>query len=353
MTSFTTIGLMSGTSMDGVDLAHCRFTFSDNKWSFELINCKTYDYDDISQSRLNKSKELGVGELLELDKSLGKKFAELVNLFIQEFEIKKEDVDAICSHGHTIFHQPQKGFTYQIGCGDTIAYHTGIKVINDLRTKDIVAGGQGAPLVPIGDKLLFPGYDSFINIGGFTNVSFTRDKVIAYDICPGNLPINHFANMIGEPFDFNGNIAANGNVIDQLLSDLNGLQYYRENHPKSLGTEWLDDYFYPVILTDYPTADIIRTLSEHIAYQLADNLNKNESNKTLLTGGGAKNQFLVELIRKHTKGEIVIPDDTIIDFKEALIFAFLGTLFLHDDINILSSVTGAERSVTGGVLHKP
>lgn len=355
MSSYNLIGLMSGTSMDGLDIANVHFNLSiDNEWTFELVCSSTVKYSVNLLEKLRNSKQLSAIDLLLLDKELGQFFSEAVNTFIKKNHLNKLEIDAICSHGHTIFHQPEKGFTYQIGCGETLAYRTGIKVINDFRQKDVVAGGQGAPLVPIGDKLLFKNQaDAFLNIGGFANVCYPSEKTKAYDICPGNLPLNHFAEKLGHEFDFNGDLARKGSVNHELLDKLNNLPFYNLPGPKSLGTEWLDNVFTPQIDDSMSSNDAMSTIVEHIAIQIAQDLNNNSVKSVFITGGGAKNYYLIERIKFHLDGIVQIPENQLIDYKEALIFGFLGALYLQNQTNSISTVTGAERETIGGVLHLP
>jgi anhydro-N-acetylmuramic acid kinase len=277
-----------------------------------------------------------------------------VNQFIHKHKIDVHDIHSIASHGHTIFHQPEKGFTVQIGCGSTIALHTGINVVNDFRTKDVILGGQGAPLVPIGDFELFGNYaTSFLNIGGFSNVSFQQNgKIVAFDCAPGNLPLNKLAHSKGLSYDKNGEIARSGEINFFLLDLLNALPFYQESGPKSLGIEWLETHFYPLIKFDRDIENNLRTILEHEAYQIGTLLNAQQQESVLITGGGALNSFLIERISHYFNGKVHLPDRKIIEFKEAIIFAFLGALYAQNQPNCLQEVTGASRSVCGGVFHR-
>ncbi len=356
MIEYKIIGLMSGTSLDGLDIAYVKYSKGfDNQWNFEFINASTFSFPIGLEKEIRRATQMSVTEILQLDKKIGKTYALFVNQFLKENNIEKQEVDVIASHGQTIFHQPKNGFTYQIGCGTTIAFLTGINVINDFRTKDVVAGGQGAPLVPIGDYKLFRSYaDSFLNIGGFANVSFEKEETIyAFDICPGNLPLNKLINLKGLSFDRDGLVAKQGEINFYLLEILNNLSYYSQDYPKSLGTEWLENEFYPLIKFDNSIEDNLRTILEHEAIQISNVLNKENLKSVLITGGGVKNLFLIERIKKYYQGEVVIPSESIVDFKEAIIFGFLGALYLANEENTISSVTGAEKNVSGGVLHKP
>ena len=356
MNSYKIIGLMSGTSLDGLDIVFASYYATNEKeWSYKIHAATTIPYPSSLLKSLSESVHKSATELLILDKSLGLFYANAVNQFTIDYKIDTTSINAIASHGHTVYHQPENGFTHQIGCGEIIAYNTGLKVINDFRQKDVVAGGQGAPLVPIGDKLLFSSEaEAFLNIGGFANISFLKiDQSIAYDICPANLPLNHYAQLLKQPYDANGAIARSGIIQENKLNLLNDLAFYQKKAPKSLGTEWLHREFMPVLNEMNSPQNTLRTLVEHIAIQIASELNLQQKSSVFITGGGAKNTFLIERIQTHYNGVVRIPNVEIIDFKEALIFGFLGALYLHKTANILSSVTGAQRDTIGGVLHLP
>jgi anhydro-N-acetylmuramic acid kinase len=354
--TYTIIGIMSGTSLDGVDIALSTYHYSENKWSFNFTCGKTYKYPVVICEKLKIATQLSAVELLLLDKTIGNLFAEFVEQFICDFQLDKQSIDAIGSHGHTIFHQPESGFTQQIGCGTTISVKTGIPVINDFRTKDVVLGGQGAPLVPIGDFLLFQTLaDGFLNIGGISNISFkSKNKIYAYDICPGNIPLNLLMNTIGKEFDEDGKEAAKGQINPDLLNAFNNLAFYSKTGAKSLGIEWLKTHFIPLLLNEKDTLpNKLYTCCEHIAYQIAQQANTNQINRLLITGGGAFNTHLINRISNYYKGEIILPTKDIIEFKEAIVFGFLSVLYLEKQVNCLKDVTGAYRDSCGGVLHIP
>ena len=348
------IGLMSGTSLDGLDVAHVSFNFENEQIDFELKNYKTVPYSTSILKKLDNYLALFVPEMLMLDKEIGRFYADTVNDFIEKFKIVKSDIDAIASHGQTIFHQPQNGFTYQIGCGTTLAFKTGIDVINDFRTLDIVAGGQGAPLVPIGDFNLFSAKaNAFLNIGGFTNISFKKNnEIIAFDICSGNLPMNEAVKSIGLTYDKNGEIARKGEINFRILEELQKLKHFHKSAPKSLGTEWLESDFYPIVNKIDSLENKLRTLVEHTAIEIINVLNSNSISSVYITGGGAKNSFLIERIRFFFKGEVIVPSEEIIDFKEAIIFAFLGARYLRNETTTVKSVTGAIIEVSSGNFHR-
>lgn len=350
------IGLMSGTSMDGLDIAHVRFKSDEfGAISHEVLHAEQVDLPEDLKDQLQNAPNLSVQNILILDKKLGKYYADAVNSFIKRFKIKSVNIDAIASHGQTIFHQPQNGFTLQIGCGSTLAFYTGIRVINDFRSKDVIAGGQGAPLVPIGDFQLFSEMaDAFLNIGGFVNISFKEgDLIKAFDICPGNLPLNKLAHAKDLEFDRNGELARSGDINFFLLDLLNSIDFYLKDGPKSLGTEWLEEHFYPLLKFDKEIENNLRTVVEHIAFQVGHLLNQKNIKSVLISGGGARNTFLIERIDHYFNGKVILPSEQLIDYKEAIIFAFLGYLYLNNQSNNIPSVTGASRSVIGGVLHVP
>lgn len=343
------IGLMSGTSLDGLDVCCCTFTYNDNKWNFAIDYAKAYSYEDNLKQKLGKgAQQMSALEFITFHSAYGKFLGERVNDFMKEFNVKP---DIIASHGHTIFHEPQKKIMYQIGDGAAIAAETRIPTVSDFRRLDIMLGGQGAPLVPIGDRLLFSDYDYCLNIGGFSNISFEQgDKRIAFDISPVNYVINHYCRQIGLEFDRDGELARQGNICTPLLEELNAIGFYHQTGPKSLGREWVETIIYPM-LERYGLSleDMLRTFYEHAAYQVSRIV---QGGRLLVTGGGAFNVFLIERIRQLCRCEIVIPDKQIIEYKEALIFAFLGALYICDEPSCLASVTGAPMDNIGGMLFK-
>ncbi len=348
------IGLMSGTSLDGIDLVCCDFTVNDNKYSYEVRYSKCIKYNAEWKEKLNQAIELTALDLQLLDIELAEKFSKEINLFIRENNI--ENVDLISSHGHTIFHQPNKKLSLQIGAGHVIANDCKIDTVCDFRKEDVAKGGQGAPLVPIGDQFLFSIYDYCLNIGGIANVSFDlNNKRIAYDICAANMVFNHYANQKGLEFDEDGLLAASGEINTELLEQLNSLEYYQLPFPKSLGKEWV---FENVITTidqfEISIENKLRTFTEHIALQIAANCSTWGDSRInmLVTGGGAYNKFLMERIQSQTSTEIILPDKITVDFKEAIIFAFLGYLKYNNINNCLASVTGANHDHSSGVIYK-
>ena len=348
MRNFYVIGVMSGTSIDGVDFVYVKFTQNDT-WNFKIINSKTYKYEDSTTEILNEISRKSIKEIKEIDVEYSKKLAKIINEFINEFSIDK--IDFVSSHGHTAIHDPSNLITYQMGNLSTLSTEINQKVICDFRVQDIELGGQGAPLVPVGEKYLFHEYDSFINLGGFANISNHKvESLIAYDICPVNIVLNNLSKKIGKDFDNKGSIASSGKLILNLYEELENLKYYQSSPPKSLGVEWVDANIFPLInkYFDCPIEDLLNTLSNHIANQISNNLN--DLDKVLVTGGGAYNDYLINIIRSKTDSEIILPSKNIIEFKEALIFAFLGVLRNLNINNCYSSVTGASKDHCSGKI---
>ena len=348
MKNFNVIGVMSGTSLDGVDIVYVKF-IQNESWSFKIINSKTYKYEDSTADILNDISKKSLEEIKELDVVYSKKLAKIINEFIDEFSINK--IDFVSSHGHTAIHDPSNLITYQMGNLSTLSTEINQKVICDFRVQDVKLGGEGAPLVPVGEKYLFQEYDSFINLGGFANISNHKgESLIAYDICPVNIVLNNLSKNIGKDFDDKGSIASSGKLIINLYEELEKLEYYQSSPPKSLGIEWVDENIFPLInkYFDYPTEDLLNTLSNHIANQISNNLKNLD--KVLVSGGGAYNDYLIHLIRSKTDSEIIIPSKNIIEFKEALIFAFLGVLRNLNINNCYSSVTGASKDHCSGKI---
>lgn len=349
---FKAIGIMSGTSLDGVDIVACEFWNENNIWDYKIIYGKTYEYSKDILIRLKGSQLLNGLNLSLLDVDYGKYLGKLTKQFIDETNYQPH---FIASHGYTVFHEPARGLTLQIGSGAHIAALAGVKTICDFRTSDVALGGQGAPLVPIGDELLFSNYVACLNLGGFSNISYANDKGerLAFDICAVNYVLNHFANKLGKTYDKGGDLGRIGTVIPELVEKLNGLDYYSQEAPKSLGREFVEQFIFPLISDDLKIEDVLASYYEHCAIQLSRVLNKIPKGNVLLTGGGAFNTFLIEKLKSKTAQNISVSDKQLIDFKEALIFGFLGVL---RELNIpicLASVTGAIKDNVGGCVYLP
>ena len=348
---YNVIGVMSGTSLDGVDLAHIQFCIQNNKWEFEILECETIAYNKNWISLLKTAVDFTQNQLQELNTNYTKLLASIISDFINKYKI--DNLDAVCSHGHTILHQPQNGITLQIGNLPGIAKLIQQKVVCDFRVQDVKLGGQGAPLVPIGDRILFSEYDYCINLGGFSNVSFEENNSrIAFDISPVNTVLNFYANQLGLDYDDQGQISKIGICNDILLNELNTLSFYKKKHPKSLGFEFVKETVLPLIERyQIPIEDKLHTFTEHVAIQIANAL-PNKKGSLLTTGGGAYNDFLVERVKYHLPEiNVVIPNKKILEFKEALIFALLGVLKIRGEINALQSVTGAKCNHSSGLIH--
>jgi anhydro-N-acetylmuramic acid kinase len=351
--NYNVIGVMSGTSLDGVDLAHIEFHLNDKKWTFEILESETIAYSKDWINHFKSAVDYSETELEKLNKDYTKLLATIISTFIENHKI--ENIDAVCSHGHTILHQPEKGLTLQIGNLPEISTLSHQTVVCDFRVQDVKLCGQGAPLVPIGDRILFSDFDYCMNLGGFSNISFEQNgERIAFDISPVNTVLNYYANQLGLDYDDKGKISRTGIVNEKLLKQLNSLEYYQQKFPKSLGFEFVKEVVLPMIESyKIPIEDKLRTFTEHVALQTALALSVKKG-KLLITGGGAYNDFIIERIQSYLpEMEIIIPSAKILEYKEALIFALLGVLKLRGEINVLSSVTGATMDHSSGEIYYP
>lgn len=355
---YRAIGLMSGSSLDGLDIVFAEFQETGGKWSYTIRNADCLPYEDGWGERLARATTLTAGEYLRLHSEYGHYLGKQVNRFIEDHGLQFQ-VALISSHGHTSFHLPPV-FTAQLGDGAALAAETGLPVVTDLRALDVALGGQGAPIVPIGEKLLFPDHALLLNIGGIANLSaHTGQDPIAFDICPANRVLNYFASLEGMEFDRDGALALSGRVQESLLAELNKLAYYHQPPPKSLANQFGTDTIIPMLVkSGHSTSDILRTYVEHIALQVAAAVKQyagvqDNGNSLLITGGGAFNQFLVERISVNLQSmgiSVVVPDSDLVKYKEALIMALLGVLRWRDEFTTLPSATGAKRGSIGGAL---
>ncbi len=348
---FSAIGIMSGTSLDGLDMAYCIFEYKHNQWKYEIKHAETIAYDKEWKNKLQNIENQSALEFNLTHVAYGHWIGKEVKKFIDKHHIS---VDFIASHGHTIFHQPEKQLTTQIGSGAAIAAESQTTTICDFRTLDVALKGQGAPLVPIGDKLLFSSYDACLNIGGISNISYNaNNKRIAYDISPANMVLNHYANQKNKAFDEGGHLARSGKLHTELFNSLNLLDFYATQAPKSLGKEWVLSKIFPLLNSfSLSIEDILHTFVEHIAFQIAKIITQQHLNKVLITGGGTKNIYLIERIQNYASNAVlIIPDEKTIDYKEALVFAFLGVLRITNTNNCLKSVTGALKDNCGGCIY--
>lgn len=337
--------------MDGVDLACCRLSFDEARWHYKIVAAETIPYSDMWKVRLLELPNQSAEIFPKTHAFYGRYLGQLVRQFIDKHRLQ---VDFVASHGHTIFHQPQAGFTAQIGDGAALSATCGLPVVCDFRSMDLALGGQGAPLVPVGDSLLFAEYDACLNLGGISNISFTREaKALAYDISPCNLLFNPLAQLLNLPYDAGGQIAASGTVHDELLQQLNQLPFYTRQGAKSLGREWIDRVVWPLLQSfeQVSEPDKMATCAAHIAAQISLVLNKENIKRVLVTGGGAYNHFLIQKIQENTAASLRIPEPELLEFKEALIFALLGVLRIRNENNVWSSVTGSKTNHVAGALY--
>lgn len=349
---YNVIGVMSGTSLDGIDLVFAEFEFREG-WRFNILFSETVAYNQDWQTKLKKLVSYKLEMLKEIDRAYTKYLAGVIKDFMRKHNIER--LDAVCSHGHTALHQPEKGLTYQIGNMPLLAKLLNEMVVCDFRVQDVALGGQGAPLVPIGDKLLFSEYDFCLNLGGFANLSTEINGIrVAYDVCSVNIVLNHYVRTLGLNYDDEGQIASQGTINIELLNQLNALPFYKEKYPKSLGLEWVEKTVFPLIDSyALEVEDVLKTVVEHIVIQLAAELQRKKNDSVLITGGGVYNTYLIERLKTKTTCEIVIPSESIIEFKEALIFALLGILKLRNENNCLQSVTGASKDHSSGNIFLP
>jgi anhydro-N-acetylmuramic acid kinase len=355
---YKVIGLMSGSSLDGLDIVYTELHEDRGKWNFEILASDCYEYDEDWKERLRNATALSALDYQLLHAAYGQYIGEQVNRFMEEKNLQYK-VALIASHGHTVFHFPQQRMTAQLGDGAAIAAQTSLPVVSDLRAMDVAFGGQGAPIVPIGEKLLFPGFTMFLNIGGIANISFNSEGgYTAFDVCPANRVLNNIAAKAGKEYDAGGEMASIGNIEEDLLQKLNALSYYQQAPPKSLDNSFGVDEIAPLIRSfGLTNNDSLRTYVEHITIQVTNAINNHQplttSHKLLVTGGGAFNTFLIQQLSAALAAlgiEVVIPDEQIVNYKEALIMGLIGVLRWRQEYTVLSSVTGARRDSIGGAV---
>ncbi|GAC1382611.1 MAG: anhydro-N-acetylmuramic acid kinase [Ginsengibacter sp.] len=352
---YKVIGVMSGSSLDGLDIAFVEFEENAGKWTFNLLNSTCDPYDINLSGRLKEAINLNALDYQLLDVEYGHYIGQKINAFIKNNNIDHQ-VNFIAVHGHTTFHLPHKKLTHQMGNGAAIAAVTGLPVVSDLRALDVALGGQGAPIVPVGEKLLFPDFNSFLNIGGIANISFREnDHFIAFDVCPANKVLNLIAGKVGKDYDKNGSLSAIGKANNELLKILNGQEFYTLTPPKSLANSFGSDVIFNIIESFQLTAeDALATYTEHIAIQIFNVFQfKTEPQQLFISGGGAFNTFLMERIKSLLAKQnikVYLPSADIINYKEAIIMALIGTLRWREQFNVYSSVTGASQNSIGGAL---
>lgn len=356
---YRVIGVMSGSSLDGLDIACVEFHFQTGKWSYSVVASTCNPYPDGWAQRLSTSTHLNARDYMLLDADYGHFIGQQIREFMEKNDLLFK-VSLLAVHGHTSFHMPGK-MTAQLGDGAAIAAVTGLPVITGLRAMDVALGGQGAPIVPMCEKMLFPGYQYYLNLGGIANISIQQsESFIAFDICPANKVLNMLSMELGKPFDKDGIWASEGVIVQALLNELNALDFYHQSIPKSLANEFGTDVVYAMIMrSGIPIKDALATYVEHISIQVAAAVEARGlhavqiGGNMLVTGGGAKNCFLISRIRYHLESmklELDVPDNTLIDFKEAIAMGFLGVLRWRDEYTVLPTVTGASRPSVGGAV---
>ncbi len=350
--SYCCVGLMSGTSLDGLDIALCNLRINEGKWAYSFIKTQTVAYSFEWENKLKGAYQLNGLEMMQLHRDYGRWLGRQVNLFLEDVN---EKPDFIASHGHTVFHEPHNQMNFQLGDGAMIAATSGITVVSDFRSLDICLGGQGAPLVPVGDHLLFGNYLACVNLGGFANVSLVKEgKRVAWDICAVNFILNKLAQFTGKNYDEEGILGRKGVVIKLLLNELNDLVYYKQSAPKSLGQEWVEKELWPIIdrYSSEPVENVMHTYYQHVVEVISHEFELVGDGTVLFTGGGVYNSYLMELLQSKMTPFIDIPDRNLIEYKEALVFAFLGVLRMQDEVNCWSSVTGAGKNSSSGAIHR-
>lgn len=357
---YRVIGLMSGSSLDGLDIAFVELEESFGKWTFTIVEAECIPYSAEWEQKLRGAINLSARDYLLLDAEYGHYIGKTVSLFMDRHQLGYK-VALIASHGHTTFHLPPR-MTAQIGSGAAISAETGIPVVSDLRAVDVALGGQGAPMVPIGERLLWPDVPMFLNIGGIANLSVnTSAGYLAYDVCSANRILNRLASLNGKAYDEGGRMAATGKINEKILAGLNDLPYYTKRYPKSLDNAFGDEVVYPLLISDghSSTEDMLATYTEHIAIQIAAEVENHlpaiaASQATIMvTGGGALNDFLLHRLEEHLapmRVQVERPDQMIVQYKEALVMALLGVLRWREETTALSSVTGATQDSIGGAL---
>jgi anhydro-N-acetylmuramic acid kinase len=350
--NFKVIGLMSGTSLDGLDIAYCTFSEKKNGWKYSIKKADTLKYTPGWSQKLSGAHLLSAEELLSLDVAYGKFLGKACDTFVRRHNVK---VDFIASHGHTVFHQPKKGITLQIGNGNALHAACGIPVIYDFRNLDVQLGGEGAPLVPAGDKFLFSEYDVCLNLGGIANLSMdVKGQRIAFDVCFINMGLNYLAAKLGKTFDDEGRASSMGHINETMLKKLDEVYASLRKKRPSLGREIFEQHIKPVLdMPDVNVNDKLRTFTQSSAKEIGLAILSGKTNpKVLCTGGGTFNSFFVSCLLEYCgdRAVLIIPEPEVVKFKEALVFSFLGVLRMLRQPNCLKSVTGASRNSCGGVL---
>jgi len=359
---YRAIGLMSGSSLDGLDVVYVTFLEQGGQWSFSVGAAACIPYTNEWVERLRGATKLSARDYYLLHTDYGHWLGAQVNAFIEQHQLHYK-VAVVGSHGHTTFHMPDKRTTGQLGDGAALAASTGLSVVTELRALDVALGGQGAPIVPIGEKFLFAGTPYFLNLGGIANISSATEPYVAFDVCAANRVLNMIASLQGLDYDKGGALAASGTVDESLLQQLEQLPYYQLPYPKSLANDFGTDVVFPLVqAAGLSVPDSLATYTSHIVRQIAASLQQlitspaaqsTTGARMLVTGGGACNEFLVASLRDALipMGVTVdVPAIDIVQYKEALIMAFMAVLRWRQENTVLASVTGATRDSIGGAL---
>ena len=342
-TSFRIIGVMAGSSMDGLDLAEVSFELKNDRWGYLIHKTETIEYPTKLLERLKISSAENQASQQKLDKEFGKWISEQINGF------NESEIDLVAVHGHTVIHKPQNQISWQLGDGKIIANECNVPCITEFRTLDVQLGGQGAPLVPFGDFNLFSAYSACLNLGGIANISI-RESGTAWDICPCNQILNYLAGQKGLLYDMDGELARKGSLMEELFNKIQKDHFFEQHPPKSLPNNYLSTDLFENINIE----DGLHTYCHFVAQQIKKDLLNVNPGKMLISGGGAHNSFLIQLIRRQlSEWKIEVPNEQLISFKESLVFAFLGLMKFRGEINVLSSVTGAAKDTSSGVIHFP
>jgi len=343
-------GVMSGSSLDGLDIAIVHFSPNSDwqlLWSYDI------PYTPEWVSRLKNYHLLSSTEYVSLKFDFSRYIGELVGDALGDYS---GNVDYVSFHGHTLLHLPEKGITEQIGNGGVLAAILNIPTITDFRTQDVTKGGVGTPLAPLVELNLFKGHDYYLNLGGIANITKLIDaaKLMAYDVCPCNQVLNYFSNQMGKDYDEGGEIARSGTINKNLIDYLNSIPYFDQNPPKSLDNNWIMNEVIP----NFPAGkieDTLHTFCNWVAECIANEVEESKASSLMVSGGGAHNTYFMECLTSRLSSkncELHLPSKEIIDFKEAILMSLMAYKYINGESNVLCSVTGASSDSIGGALYK-
>lgn len=354
------IGVMSGTSLDGIDIALCEI----NSVKCVCIHSAEFPFEPKLKEDVLRAinSPVTLSFIGELDTRLGELFAQAILSFIQDNQIDAQKIRAIGLHGQTLWHQPNGDFPFsmQLGNPNVVSVQTALAVVADFRGKDIALGGQGAPFAPAFHKEIFGALGrktAVVNIGGMANITFLNDALSGYDTGPGNVLMDYWISQTKNlPYDKEGIFAACGRVNEALLQSFLSDDYFHKIPPKSTGREyfnptWLSNHM-PIFQT-LQEEDIQRTLLELTAQTITDALQNSSVELLIVCGGGAKNSFLMQRLHELAQIEVTTSDTYGVsgDFMEAMAFAWLAYKRIHLEKVELSSVTGAKEDAILGALY--